>query len=171
MSLRAVLAIGLILFALSAANAQQPEKSATTPPVFQGLMVDAKGKTVGRVLDSNGFIVRQISGVWVAIQVLAVVGFEVKDPGSIAYYFQSADCSGPSYLLVGTLPAQGLVMTVPPATQPSIYFPGTPLSLVTFNSVLQSSGCSTIPSEPIYAGLTQSVPVSSLGLTPPFSVK
>jgi hypothetical protein len=53
MSVRAIASIASIFLCLSAAVAQQPETAAnaaaaassalTNPPVFQGLMVDAKG--------------------------------------------------------------------------------------------------------------------------------
>jgi hypothetical protein len=53
---RAVVSVAAIFLGVSAAVAQQPEtapavsaSTLTNPPVFQGLMVDAKGKTVGRL--------------------------------------------------------------------------------------------------------------------------
>jgi hypothetical protein len=64
---RAIVSIASIFFAVSAAVAQQPETT-TAPPVFQGLMVDAKGKIVGRVFIDYEIgvntVVRQISGAW-----------------------------------------------------------------------------------------------------------
>jgi hypothetical protein len=46
------------------------------PPLFQGIMVDAKGKTVGRlILDYSSaffqqYVIRQIGGIWVSLPVL-----------------------------------------------------------------------------------------------------
>jgi hypothetical protein len=77
-------------------NAAASASSAlTNPPVFQGLMVDAKGKTVGRlVLDNIGssqFVVRQINGIWVALPVTEA-GFSIQ-PQPPLYWYQSADCT------------------------------------------------------------------------------
>src|ERR1700731_4059358 len=90
--IRAVVSIASIFLGLSAAVAQQAgtatnnaaasaSSGLTNPPVFQGLMVDAKGKTVGRYVFSGnaysagdlgdaflgGFVVRQINGIWVML--------------------------------------------------------------------------------------------------------
>jgi hypothetical protein len=166
--------------------------AASSPPLFQGIMVDAKGKTVGRFVPNPipmqepyaySRVIRQINGIWVQLTVDAVAGFPIFPP---TYFYQSSDCTGQAYLLVnpygGTVfPAQGFPAIVPPATQPSIYFAGTPTLLT-----LQSGMGPLFPFPPppfpppgpcrtysgsAYVGLPQSVPVSSLGLTLPFSIK
>ena len=89
MSVRAIVSIASILGLLvTAAAAQQAETAAaasassalTNPPVFQGLMVDSKGKTVGRLFilvsgllpvpPGNNYVVRQINKIWVLLPVL-----------------------------------------------------------------------------------------------------
>jgi hypothetical protein len=72
-----------------------------------------------------------------------------------------------------TAPPLAVIATIPPATAPSIYFAGTPASLVTINSYTQSGYCNVLAPNGFTAnmGPIQSVPVSSLGLTLPFSVK
>ena len=155
--------------------------SAATTPLFQGIMVDANGKIVGRLgaigHEGHNTVIRQIGGMWVELQVDVVAGFVTK---GFNYWYQSSDCSGQAYLMVNSsvaggilaLPAQGAVALVSPATEPSIYFAGTP-SLLTIKSYHSSSSsfCSPYGNFAQYFGLPQSVPVSSLGLTPPFSVK
>jgi hypothetical protein len=198
MSVRAIVSIASILGLLvTAAAAQQAETAAaasassalTNPPVFQGLMLDAKGKTVGRlflgfgqeqdaIFGSTTTVVRQINGIWVLLGVVDFTsGFQIiVDPSNImAYFYQSADCTGQAYLPVklnyaATTPAQGIVAVIPPATTPSIYFAGTP-AMVTFKSFRGvGQGCQP-GNQAFFAGLLQSVPVSSLGLTLPFSIK
>jgi hypothetical protein len=176
-SRHAIVSVASILSGLlvSAASAQQAltvnPPAAAQPPLFQGIMVDAKGKTVGRIIDwSSAIVVRQISGVWVALMAL-VDGFQATSPTGIAYLFQSADCTGPRYFQVTNLPVQSAIATVPPATQPSVFFPGTPV-LLRIASQMQGTTCDPIPTAPtVYVGPVQNVTVSSLGLTPPFSVK
>jgi hypothetical protein len=91
-----------IFLGLSGAFAQQSAQTAA-PPVFQGLMVDAKGKTVGRFFPIFGgeysFVVLQISKIWVSLTVADLTsGFFVLPPSSLAYYYQSVDCAGQAYL-------------------------------------------------------------------------
>jgi hypothetical protein len=186
---RAVASVVSILLGLSVAAAQQPAFSpAAQPPVFQGLIVDAKGKTVGRYypVGSGGgpSVVRQISGVWVALTV-DLTGFQIWTPKGLnfIYFYQSVDCTGQAYFPVANIdsppqmPAWGIVAAVPPATASSIYFAGTPANVLTVKSNqaigpgYQDVGVCKPYSSAIYAGPVQSVPVSSLGLTPPFSVK
>jgi hypothetical protein len=174
---------GLFATPLFAQNAivESNANASAAPPLFQGIMLDAKGTIVGRLaaIGHEGYntVVRQISGVWVELQVDVVAGFVTK---GFNYWYQSSDCSGQAYLMVNSnvaggilaLPAQGVVALVSPATEPSIYFAGTP-SLLTMKSYHSSSSlfCSPYGNFAQYFGLPQSVPVSSLGLTPPFSVK
>jgi hypothetical protein len=168
--------IAAICLGLTAAVAQ-PKKPPPEPPLFQGIMIDAKGNTVGRLSASNGndYIIRQINGTWVEIPVDPSAGF-VPSVG-ILYYYQTTDCLGQPYLLVSSnqqnlsLPAQGLPAIVPPFTEPMIYFAGTPTQLT-----IQSRG--TVPGPDcntggglFWVGIPQSVPISSFGLTLPFSVK
>jgi hypothetical protein len=203
---RAVVSVVSIFLGLSAAVAQQAgtatnnaaasaSSALTNPPVFQGLMVDGKGKTVGRYMFSfnnnldtgsagdgflGGFVVRQISGIWVLLVINDFkAGFTLIDPSQdqIQFYYQSTDCTGTAYLPVNargsnyaTAPAFGYVMTIPPATAPTIYFAGTPLGLITPSSRRYSGSCLSA-GDPVYVGPAQNVPVSSLGLTPPFSIK
>jgi hypothetical protein len=81
--------IGSICLGLSAATAQQRDATtaatAKAPPLFQGVMEDAKGKTVGRFLTVPGvsglnYAVRQLSGVWVILKVDPVTGFLTIEP-------------------------------------------------------------------------------------------
>jgi hypothetical protein len=164
---RVVVSVASILLGLSAAPAQQAETAATNnaatsasraltnPPAFEGLMVDAKGKTVGRLYLGTGFpsstvtstnVVRQISGTWVMLLVGDfTVGFSTVQPPYTSYMYQSVDCTGQAYLNVNgfsatitTEPSIGLVMTFPPATAPSIYFAGSPAKMVTIQSSLST---------------------------------
>ena len=201
---RAVSPIVSIFLGLSPAVAQQAgtttnnaaasaSNALTNPPVFQGLMVDAKGKDVGRYAFSysnfaafalpgdgflGGFVVRQISRIWVVLTVNDFkAGFVLYDPSLIQYYYQSTDCTGTAYLPVNTrqsfaatAPAFGYVMTIPPATAPSIYFAGTPVNVI-LNSRLYSGVCFTESDDTFFVGPVETVPVSSLGLTLPFSIK
>lgn len=71
---RAIATVASIFLGLSGAVAQQPEtelaasasSALTNPPVFQGLMVDAKGKTVGRLgaLGHDGYKYHHSSNKW-----------------------------------------------------------------------------------------------------------
>jgi hypothetical protein len=206
---RLVLSIASLFLGLSTAVAQQTEtkapaqqtetKAPAGPPLFQGIMVDAKGNTVGRLLfdpthtnNNTTFVVRRISGVWVTLRVPDLkTGFDNSplqpaEHNSINTFYQSADCTGQAYFdLVGfqetgqftdkvTALAYGIVATVPPATSPSIYFAGTPASVLTIQSIRQGGSCGLwgpIGGTHGYVGPVQNVPLSNLGLTPPFSVK
>jgi hypothetical protein len=187
---RAVVSVSAISLGLSAALAQQPTLTpkAPQPPLFQSIMVDAKGKTIGRFLpsffDSNGissYVVRQLNAVWVMLPVDPLMGFPTTDPNAISYLYTSGDCSGQSYLPPGGLganltsfTAMGLVSTIPPSTQSSIIFAGSPFAYLEINSYRRHPGapCSyNSPQGTIWVGPAQSVPTSSLGLTLPFSVK
>jgi hypothetical protein len=173
---------GLFVTPLFAQNTvAEANANAAAPPLFQGIVVDADGKTVGRLgaIGHEGYntVIRQIGEIWVELQLDIVSGFV---PKGFNYWYQSSDCSGQAYLMVNSsaggsvlaLPAQGAVALVPPATEPSVYFAGTP-SLLTIKSYrpATSSFCSTYGNFPQYFGLPQSVPLSSFGIAPPFSVK
>jgi hypothetical protein len=163
-------------------------------------VVDANGTSVGQLLTvtyPNGYdiIVRQIGGTWVQLLVDVEVGFiQIQNANppfltDFAYYFQSVDCTGQAYLLpnrlataygAASLPALGTVATIPPSTQPSIYFAGLPVSRLNIGSWRNAGAVGGDTSNTIcnsntfisdYVGPAQSVPVSSLGLTPPFSIK
>jgi hypothetical protein len=156
-------------------------------------MMDAKGKTVGRYVFSGlnnpndfadmgnfggGGVVRQINGIWVLLTVGDFkAGFSLYDPSQFQLYYQSTDCTGTAYLPVNTrqptyatTPAIGYVMTIAPATAPSIYFAGTPAGVITLPSRRYGGGCIS-SGEALYVGPVQIYPVASLGLTLPFSVK
>jgi hypothetical protein len=155
--------------------------SAAAPPLFQGIVVDANGKTVGRLgaIGHEGYntVIRQINGIWIELQLDMVSGFV---PKGFNYWYQSSDCSGQPFLMVNSsaggsalaLPAQGALAVVSPAAEPAIYFAGTP-SLLTIKSYrsASSSFCSAYGNFPQYFGLPQSVPLSSFGIAPPFSIK
>ena len=105
----------------------------------------------------------------------------VDEGNAISCYYQSADCTGPAYFLLNNGssfvigPVTGNVATVPPATAPSIYFAGTPVRVVGTQSA-RNAGQECLPFNtnrpvPNAVGPPQSVPVSSLGLTLPFSIK
>jgi hypothetical protein len=199
MSVRAIASIASILGLLvTAVLSQQPAltgnapASNTAPPLFQGIMVDAKEKTVGRIYidtlldgstgNSSNVVIRQINRIWVALPVADLSGFTTIPTSECFYYFQSGDCTGPALMYVNpntatslpnvTVPPLAIVTTIPPANTPSIYFAGTP-SVVTANSARNPSGgnCFSYNNGFVYMGSIQSVPVSNLGLTLPFSVK
>jgi hypothetical protein len=97
---RAIASVAAIFLGVSAAVAQQPETAAnnaaatasralTNPPVFEGLMVDAKGKTVGRLFYFS-VIVREVNRIWVGVTA-NTTGFLQQD---FSFLFQSADCTG-----------------------------------------------------------------------------
>jgi Collagen triple helix repeat (20 copies) len=171
-------------------------------PEGQGgnLLVDAKGNIVGSIYMTGpniGFnlVVRQINGIWVGLPVADYTAgfatFPAITPGELVRYYQSVDCTGQAYMSVNPAadgsvsngygpvisPALATVITIPPATAPSIYFAGTP-SVLTLNSSNNSttssnSTCSSlgVGGMTAYVGPIQSVPVSSLGLTLPFSIE
>jgi hypothetical protein len=130
------------------------------------------------------FVVRQISGVWVTLTIDVIKGItpavDANDtPIPLTFLYTSLGCTGTAYLAANqgrlaqtVLPVIGAVFTLPPSTQPSIYFAGSPSSLLTFNSFQDVGGaCTSWPGNAVFAGPAQSVPVSSLDLTLPFSVK
>jgi hypothetical protein len=187
---RAIVSIASIFLGLSAVAAQPgPPKPPGPPPppapLFQGIMVDAKGKTVGRVFpgafSSALSVIRQINGAWVSVPVDDFsVGFHVYSDGAIQSLYQSVDCTGTGYFPVNSNsgsggvfgPGMGLVTIVPPASAPSIYFAGTPASVLTIRSQqVTGESCQSVVGYPLYAGPLQSVPVGSLGLALPFSVQ
>jgi len=171
----AILSIASVFFGLSAAFADEDDLDGrawlqAAPPLFQGIVVDAKGKTVGR-LGGRDTVIRQINRIWVEIPVDVVAGFI---PAELIYLYQTSDCTSQAYLGVysydasgATLPAQGVVATVPPATEPSIYFAGTPASLLPTKSYRivagGNLGCHPVD-RTVYVGALQSVTVSSLRL-------
>jgi hypothetical protein len=159
-------------------------------PLFQGIVVDTKGRLVGR-LSYIGTVIRQIDGTWVAITTDFVTGFI---PNQVLFYnYQSSDCTGQPYMPTNSncafescpafLPADGIVATIPPATQPSIYYPETPgfrpmqsfKVIANPNVSYQLGVCYPLSNSgnpvPVFAGLPQSVLMSRLGLTPPFSIR
>jgi Sulfatase-modifying factor enzyme 1 len=104
-SSRAVLSIALNFVGLSAAVAQQPAQSAAAAAsVFQGLMVDARGMIVGRVVSESDYgaatlVVRQISGIWVALRVGDfTTGIGNGGDDTLTYWYQSSDCADQAYL-------------------------------------------------------------------------
>jgi hypothetical protein len=190
MPLRRVAFIASVSLGVTTAVAQQQREATPAanahPPVFQGLMVDAKGKTVGRASwDLNGTenVVRQINGVWVVLSVRDLPsGLDTRGIRTRRYLYQSTDCTGTAYLPltadlgdpIVTSPVFGWALTVPPATAPSIYFAAPPYHVLLMKAVRDavSNSCDLFRDPPMLAvGTVQSVTVSSLGLTPPFSVK
>jgi hypothetical protein len=162
------------------------------------VLVDANGKTVGQIyfnlfgnpqLDNNGLgggdggfnvVLLQISGMWMALPVAdPASGFASIPADGFNVFYQSTDCTGQPLLFVnsnkgGTItgPVLGNVVTIPPATAPSIYFAGTPTSLATIASVRHGSTCQTNLGTPVgYVGPIQSSPLSNLGFTPPFNIQ
>jgi hypothetical protein len=147
------------------------------------MVVDANGNAVGQLgrNDNVTSIIWQISGIWVEVPVDVVNGFvPTKEFFNEANFFwQSPDCTGQPYLAqqgggsgTSAFLSQAVIATVPPATQPSIYFAGSPmlLTMQSYKPFLFNSACQGIQTT-IYVGLPQNVLVSSLGLTPPFSIK
>jgi hypothetical protein len=147
------------------------------------VLVDAKGNTVGQLWPLAGSfvyaVVRQVSGIWMVLDVVDLAsGFSITS--EFRYWYQSNDCTGQQYLLVNDpssntdILAAGTIAIIPPATQPSIYFAGTPWSVRTMQSYRlgQNGSCNGgLSPTSALAGLPQSVLLSSLGLTLPFSVK
>jgi hypothetical protein len=75
------------------------------PPGQGGtVVVDAKGKTVGRFFPSGKFgsgpgganiVMLQIQGIWVMLPVADLAsGFASSQPGDLAFWYQSSDCTG-----------------------------------------------------------------------------
>jgi hypothetical protein len=193
------------LLGMSVAFAQPKPPPPPDPPLFHSIMVDSKGKTVGAFLfdpnnnspggqapGSAAFVVRQINGVWVTLQVGDFnTGFQTVPPSEIAYWYQTTDCKGQAYFFVSqhptaymTGPAFGWVATIPPATMPSIYFAGSPAQVVVTKSYQCAGdigcpvygggpGCQVYPGGggPNNVGPVQIVPLNNLGLIPPFSIK
>jgi hypothetical protein len=198
---RALVCLASIFLGLASASAQvqgtvapgQVQGTSTVaPPLFQGIMVDAKGKTVGRlasfpILGASRpypyapYVVRQINGIWVTLRVDLETGLALDN--SVAYLYQSADCTGQAYLSLSLLytdsptpiaPEIGTTAIVPPETIPSIYFADKPVSVLNIKSAIGGifgTSCQGFGGFIAAVGLPQSVPVSSLGLTPPFTVK
>jgi hypothetical protein len=147
------------------------------------MVVDTNGNAVGRLGRNDNVIsiIRQISGIWVEVPVDAANGFvPTKDFFNEANFFwQSPDCTGQPYLAqqgggsgISAFLSQAVIAAVSPATQPSIYFAGSPmlLTMQSYKPFLFDSACQAIQTT-IYVGLPKNVSVSSLGLTPPFSIK
>jgi hypothetical protein len=134
-----------ICLGLTAAAAQQLETAATKsaqPPLFEGIMVDAKGKTFGKIswsYSGTDTVVRQISGVWVVLRVIDFTTVLEDNGHIITYFYQSTDCTGQAYLSLNdhyniNAPVSALVAVVPPATAPSVYFAGSPPTVIAFQS-------------------------------------
>jgi hypothetical protein len=148
-------------------------------PQGQGsnLLVDTNGKTVGSIGIPTFWVLRQIAGVWVELAVSdPTSGFDSSP--TLTWFYQSSDCTGQAYMYVNpntsSSPALASVFTIPPATAPSIYYAGTPvLGLITKSQRGAAyTECNVGSGNPyVYMGPVQSYPLSSLGLTPPFSIK
>jgi len=203
--------VALISLGLTTAFAAPPPPPGPPTPLFQGVMVDAKGKTVGRFypppalqlfyqsnpVEISWFpqVVRQINGIWVSLTVDAQNGFFNALNQSVIAVFPADNCIPPAYFPTGPfiIPAfnniialspnfpgtvQGVPFTVPGVSSPSIYFAGTPISESGIQSYRTSdNSCISLISYPgpgplpMSIGPVQSVPVSSFGLTLPFSVQ
>jgi hypothetical protein len=171
---RAVVSVASIFLGVSAAWAQQSQvqlqsKTMPEPPLVQGIVVDAKGKTVGRLL--NGVVVRLVNGTPVAIPVDSN-GFQGGGLDNAVFLFQSADCTGTKYMDAGSILTTGSIITAPPSVPvPTLFFPaGTP-TLRTIASLTEGGPCVPVPPMASMVGVTQSADVSSWGLVPPFKVK
>jgi hypothetical protein len=143
--------------------------------------VDANGNTIGLLLTNYGYnytVVRQISGILMVLPISDLLsGFAIGN--GVIYYYQSADCTGQQYLPLENTVSGGSdilpvasIATIPPATQPSIYFSGPPsrLTIQSYRSTYDNQ-CITRGGFSQWVGLPQSVPLSDLGFTPPFSLK
>jgi hypothetical protein len=157
------------------------------PPLLQGIVVDATGKTVGRIYPNaagigGNLIIRQIEGIWVGLPLSDLTSWlHGSDPATFPIYYPSLNCTRAAYALTNGnaflgpgFPSMALVAVVPPSTAPYIYFAGTP-ALVQLSSVQlgPAGNCTQVIPPPIslWAGTLISAPVSSLGLTLPFKVK
>jgi hypothetical protein len=177
--IRAVVSVVSIFLGLSAAVAQQQATTANAPPaaqppLYQGILVDAKGKNVGRLLGVN-VVVREVSGIPVAINVASsgfVPDFDTPQ-GPAIVFFQSADCTGNGFLEATDVPIRGFVVTNPPTiTQPSLVYPGKPatMSIASSRYANDSGHCYPGPYTSIF-GPMQTVAVATFGLVPPFTSK
>jgi hypothetical protein len=107
--------------------------------------------------------------------------FQPITPNAVTYFYQTVDCTGQAYFAATDSTAAitglviGVVSQVPPVTSPLIYFAGSPVSVLPLYSQRSppNGNCSPFIQPPvsIAVGPVQSVPVSSLGLTPPFSIQ
>jgi hypothetical protein len=132
--------IASIFMGLSAAVAQQAETKATSPPrLFEGLVIDAKGKTVGRLVGYDS-VVLTVDGVWLAILV-DPTGFTNAGPTSLNIFYTSINCSGAGYMVAG-LPSFAWVVSTPSTfvAQPTLFFPGLPNSRTLRSSNLTTMG-------------------------------
>jgi hypothetical protein len=173
------------LFVLPAARAQELDRELEAfarSPLFQGIVLDAKGKTVGRLAATAGstgqcVVVRKIGGVWVGLPIYALSTGLTTGDGFLPYMYQSADCTGEPYfprdLYSGyDILSVAFIGVFSPATEPTITFAGTPVSLLNIKSLryLQSAPappCQTVGGAngaPRYVGLPQTIPLSSLRL-------
>jgi hypothetical protein len=129
--LRAAASIALIFLSVSTACAREWFIGS---PLFQGIVLDAKRKIVGRLVPnitnqgiSEYFVIRQISHVWLSLPLADLATGFALQAKPLIYYFQSSDCTGQAYLPAdqttgSDILAFGIIATVAPATQPSIYF-------------------------------------------------
>jgi hypothetical protein len=118
--------------------------------------------------DDGGFnvVLLQISGMWMALPVAdPTSGFTSISADGFNVFYQSTDCTGQPLLFVNsnkggwaTGPVLGNVVTIPPATAPSIYFAGTPTSMATIGSVRHGSSSCAMTGTPVgYVGPMQSI--------------
>jgi hypothetical protein len=149
------------------------------PGPDQGVVVDANGKFVGALLSQN-VVTLKLNGIWVALGVTAS-GFPVAGTiTSVHFYYPTSDCSGPSYINID-LPRTALTVQSPqpipvPTPVPTILFAGNPVQNLHILSYVPYNGNNVVctaasPNTYILVGPTQGIPLSSLGLTPPFTVK
>jgi hypothetical protein len=165
--------LGLLM---TAALAQQPAltgaPATAQPPLYQGTMIDAKGKNVGRLLEVSR-VVREVSGIPVGINAMSS-GFQIYPPTDIQVFFQSADCTGTGFLDAANVPVLGFVTTNPPTIpQPSLVYPGKPVAVMTMASIRTlGNPCQTLDTPYTYTfGPMQTVDVATFGLVPPFTSK
>jgi hypothetical protein len=72
----------------------QNAKPSSEPPLFEGIMVDARGKTVGRLDSGGNFVVRQIRGIWTQLAVADLQTDLYIWRNRVDYFYESEDCRG-----------------------------------------------------------------------------
>jgi hypothetical protein len=155
------------------ASAQQESLSQILTPLS---VIDSRGQIVGQLI-SPSTIARKFNNIWIIYTVTAN-GFAPADSTDFSFIHTSTNCSGSRYMLAEKLPANGLVdVTDAPTT---LYMPAPPIQLFKIGSIESFASNDSIAHpgryctallNPHYVGRVATVPLSTLGLVPPFSVK
>jgi hypothetical protein len=158
---RAIVSVASIFLGLSAASAQQQATTlpAAQAPLYQGVMVDSKGKNVGRIIGINQ-VVREVNGIPVVMDAnssgfLFYNPLDVYDPAN--YYrrthvfFKSADCTGAGFIDATDVPVYGILNTTSTNVMTFVY-PGKPTAIVNVASARNISPILNPSCEPATGG-------------------